>query len=99
MRCAEKLPYIVSGDFNFPETAPQHANLKRAGVREAHELAAIGRGATWPVNSIFRYIVPGVRIDHIYLSPQLTATTCRTGVGRGSDHRPVVADLAFRAGQ
>ena len=93
---AEKLPYIVCGDFNFPETSPQHFELKRIGVLEAHEQSAIGRGATWPVNGVFRYIVPGVRIDHIYFSPEITATACEVGVGRGSDHRPVVADLALR---
>lgn len=93
---AERLPYVVCGDFNFSETTPQHAYLKRAGVREAHEVAAVGRGATWPVNSVFRYIMPGIRIDHVYLSPDLTATRCEPGVGRGSDHRPVVVDVAFR---
>jgi endonuclease/exonuclease/phosphatase (EEP) superfamily protein YafD len=94
---AERLPYVVGGDFNFPETSPQHADLRRAGVREAHELAGAGRGATWPVNSVFRYVVPGIRIDHVYLSPDLTATRCETGVGSGSDHRPVVVDVAPRA--
>lgn len=94
----EKLPYVVSGDFNFPDLSPQQSALKRAGAREAHQLAGYGRGATWPVIYAFRYL-PGIRIDHVYLGPQLTATNCETGEGRGSDHRPVVVDVAFRSAQ
>jgi endonuclease/exonuclease/phosphatase (EEP) superfamily protein YafD len=92
----EKLPYVVCGDFNFPDLSPQQSALKRAGAREAHQLAGYGRGATWPVIYAFRYLMPGIRIDHVYLGPQLTATSCETGEGRGSDHRPVVVDVAFR---
>ena len=90
---AEPLPYVVAGDFNFAETAPQHAELTRAGVGEAHAQAGAGRGATWPVNGVLRYLVPGIRIDHVYLGPGLAAASCETGVGRGSDHRPVVVDV------
>jgi endonuclease/exonuclease/phosphatase (EEP) superfamily protein YafD len=92
----EPHPYIVSGDFNFPDLSPQQTALKRNGAREAHQVVGYGRGATWPVNSVFRYIVPGLRIDHVFLSQQLTATSCKTGVGRGSDHRPVIVDVAIR---
>jgi endonuclease/exonuclease/phosphatase (EEP) superfamily protein YafD len=92
----EEHPYIVSGDFNFPDLSPQQSALKRNGAREAHQIVGYGRGATWPVNSVFRYIVPGLRIDHVFLSRQLTATSCKTGEGRGSDHRPVIVDVAFR---
>jgi endonuclease/exonuclease/phosphatase (EEP) superfamily protein YafD len=93
---SEKLPYVVCGDFNFPDISPQQSALKRAGAREAHQIVGYGRGATWPVNSVFRYL-PGIRIDHVFLSgQQLTATRCETGVGRGSDHRPVVVDVSFR---
>ena len=92
---AEPLPYVLAGDFNFPETAPQHRDLlKSAAMREAHDLAGHGRGATWPVNGPFRYI-PGLRFDHVYLSRGLTATWCETGTGLGSDHRPVVVDVTF----
>ena len=94
---SEKIPYVVGGDFNFPETTSQHAALRRIGVRDAHDLAGYGRGATWPVNSVFRYAIPGLRFDHIYLAPQLTARRSLVGTGAGSDHRPVTADVAFAA--
>jgi endonuclease/exonuclease/phosphatase (EEP) superfamily protein YafD len=93
---AEKLPYVVAGDWNLTNDTPQHGALRRIGARDAHDLAATGRGATWPVNSFFRY-VPGLRLDHVYLGPGLTAVRCQPGTGRGSDHRPVVADVQFAA--
>lgn len=92
---AERLPVVVAGDFNLTETTPQHAFLRRAGLADAWDLAGRGRGATWPVNSVFRYL-PGLRFDHLYLGPQLTCTAAETGAGPGSDHRPIVADVAWR---
>ena len=92
---AERLPVVVAGDFNLTETTPQHAALGRAGLADAWDLAGHGRGATWPVNSIFRYL-PGLRFDHLYLGRQLTCTSVETGTGPGSDHRPIVADVAWR---
>ena len=90
----EKAPYVLAGDFNFPETCPQHRDLLRIGARESHALAGRGRGATWPVNSFFRYL-PGLRIDHVYVGGGLAVTRHETGIGRGSDHRPVVVDLSL----
>ena len=92
----EKLPYVVAGDWNFTGDAPQHRDLARAGARDAHDLAGRGRGATWPVNSFFRYL-PGLRFDHVYLGPGMTAVRSEVGVGRGSDHRPVIADVTIDA--
>ena len=93
---AEKLPYVVAGDWNFTGDTPQHRDLRRVGARDAHDLAGRGRGSTWPVNSFFRYL-PGLRFDHVYVGPALTAVRCETGAGRGSDHRPVIADVTFDA--
>ena len=92
---ADPLPSIVAGDFNFPETAPQHAALKRIGFREAHEQAGHRRGATWPARGPLTN-VPGWRIDHVYFSEQFMALSCQTGGFTSSDHLPVAAELAIK---
>jgi endonuclease/exonuclease/phosphatase (EEP) superfamily protein YafD len=93
---AEKLPYVMGGDFNLTNDTPQYANLRALGARDVHDLVGRGRGATWPVNSFFRYL-PGIRLDHVYVGPGLTAVRTEIGVGRGSDHRPIVADVTWDA--
>lgn len=90
----ESLPFILAGDFNFTETTPQAAALRRLGTQEAFAVGGWGRGSTWPVNSFLRCL-PGLRLDHIYLGGGLTCSDCRTGTGRGSDHRPVIAKIGF----
>ncbi|MFN0136553.1 MAG: endonuclease/exonuclease/phosphatase family protein [Phycisphaerae bacterium] len=91
---AETLPVVVSGDFNFTLDSLHHRRVREAGFRDVHEIAGCGRGSTWPVKRWTRY-VPGIRLDHIYISSQLTAASCGQGVGMGSDHRPVFAMLAL----
>ncbi len=90
----ESQPFILAGDFNFTETTPQAAALRRLGTQEAFAVGGRGRGSTWPVNSFLRYL-PGLRLDHIYLGGSLTCLDCRTGTGEGSDHRPVIAKIGF----
>lgn len=91
----EKRPCIVAGDFNFTRSSPFGDALARLGFVDAHDLAGSGRGSTWNVRGFLRYL-PGVRIDHLYLSPELTAVKAATGVGQGSDHRPIVAEIGVR---
>jgi endonuclease/exonuclease/phosphatase (EEP) superfamily protein YafD len=96
----ESLPFVLSGDFNFPATSPHARALKRSEITDAHDLGGYGRGATWPVNGLTRYLpAPGFRIDHVYLSPGLTCASMRTGTGPGSDHRSLIATVGFVANQ
>lgn len=92
---AERIPVIVVGDLNFTETTPQHRRLQEIGLRDAWDLRGRGRGTTWPNNSVLRYL-PGLRLDHLYVSKEIAVVDVRIGDGRGSDHRPVIADLAIR---
>jgi endonuclease/exonuclease/phosphatase (EEP) superfamily protein YafD len=91
----DELPVIVVGDLNLTETTPQHARLEDIGLRDAWDLQGRGRGTTWPNNSFLKYL-PGLRLDHMYVSNEIAVIDVRVGDGRGSDHRPVIADLAMR---
>jgi endonuclease/exonuclease/phosphatase (EEP) superfamily protein YafD len=90
----ESRPVILCGDFNMTADSLYAARIRSTGLRDTHALAGFGRGATWPNFGVLRF-APGVRIDHIYLSDALTCVQSRVGEGRGSDHRPIVAQVAF----
>jgi len=91
---AEPHPVVLAGDFNSTRRSRLAAHVRRFGLTGCHEQAGWGRGSTWPVLGMLRY-VPGLRIDHVYLSADLSCTSCRTGVGEGSDHRPIVAVIGL----
>ena len=67
--------------------------LRAIDVRTLTE-AAQSLGATWP-NGLFP--LPPMRLDHVFVSRDLTALDVAVGTGAGSDHRPVVARIARRA--
>lgn len=74
------------------ETTPQHRDIRRLGLRDAWDIAGRGRGATWPNLPLLRHL-PGFRLDHMYVSRDIDVVRVRRGRGRGSDHRPVIADV------
>ena len=93
---AETHPMIIAGDCNFSQLTPNAAAFHRAGLRSSHELVGFGLGDTWgPKWWPLLNRLPGVRIDHIWLSPGLTATSHAVGLDTGSDHRPVIADIGL----
>ena len=92
MARAESQPVLMAGDFNATWSNRPFRRLLDAGLTDA--AAARGRPLqmTWPRD--VRFVPPLTRIDHVLTNATLTVTSIRTGRGRGSDHRPVVADVA-----
>ena len=93
---AEQLPVVMAGDWNFTAETPNADALRSAGLTDAYDLASPGgRASTWPELPRWAGWLPGVRIDHVYLSAGLTCTRYATVTkGDGSDHHPIVADVA-----
>jgi endonuclease/exonuclease/phosphatase (EEP) superfamily protein YafD len=89
----EKLPVIALGDFNFTDSTPNEAVLKRVGLADAFEAIGWGRGSTWPVSPRWLGWLPGVRIDHVFFSSKLRCSSFSVGDYDGSDHLPITADL------
>ena len=85
--------FIVAGDFNSTPDSDFAARM-RGLADDAWEAGGRGFGFTWP-NGAFQ--VPPVRLDHIFVSRDLGVLAARVGDGAGSDHRPVVADVARRS--
>ncbi len=92
---AERLPVLVAGDFNATWGHQAFRRLLDAGLTDA--AAARGRPfqMTWGQGG---RLPPLTRIDHVLTTDGLAVVAIRTGEGRGSDHRPIVADIVRTAG-
>ena len=86
----ESLPVLMAGDFNATWAHRAMRRLLDAGLVDA--AAARGRPfqMTWRQG---RLLPPLTRIDRVLTTDGLAVVAIRTGEGRGSDHRPVVADV------
>lgn len=86
-------PLVVLGDFNLTDLQAVYGEITQV-LLDAHKEAGYGLGLT---RTPVRGIGPATwRIDFVFYTPELTALSTRTGDFAGSDHRPVVAELAFR---
>lgn len=84
-------PLVLIGDFNSSALSPHFQNelLADGGLRSA----SAGRGwqPTWPA----ALLLFGIQIDHALVSPQVEVLSFRRGPRVGSDHRPIIVDLAL----
>jgi len=85
---AAQAPVVVMGDFNAPPGSRAHRRLAGFG---ADAFSAAGRGFGYTYSSRR----PLVRIDHIFAGPGVRVSRAWVPGTHGSDHRPVVADIAL----
>ena len=86
-------PIILAGDFNAPDHSLVVRTLQSAGVRDA--FAAAGKGYGYTYGHSLRPGISFLRIDHIFVSPNIGVRDCFVGGKLGSPHRPVIADLVL----
>ncbi len=85
-------PLVVAGDFNLTPYSPYFEDLVDAtGLRDSR--TGSGPGFTWP--SFFPLL--GIPIDHCLVSPDVHVAAFRRLSAFGSDHYPIVVELAVSA--
>jgi endonuclease/exonuclease/phosphatase (EEP) superfamily protein YafD len=83
-------PIVLAGDFNTPADSRLLDMLHKLG-RFGFEEVGFGYGYTRPS------LLPFVAIDQVVASPEWVFTRCEVGPDVGSDHLPVIAELALPA--
>jgi len=89
---SRKAPLLVAGDFNL---SPWSNKLQRF-TRETGLLRYNTFRPTWPTRRVIR-LIPLVTLDNVFSSGEFARLSVTTGSGAGSDHRPVIADIALAA--
>jgi endonuclease/exonuclease/phosphatase (EEP) superfamily protein YafD len=84
-------PRVVVGDFNASPYNRWFHELLDLGLRDAHESVGRPFATTWPNG---QHLVPPLLLDHLFADPPIVPLRVREGRGEGSDHRPIVVDLA-----
>jgi endonuclease/exonuclease/phosphatase (EEP) superfamily protein YafD len=84
-------PRLVVGDFNASPYNRWYAQLRGLGLTEAHEAVGRSWATTWPNG---QHHFPPLRLDHVFVDRPLVPLDAAEGRGYGSDHRPIVVDLA-----
>jgi endonuclease/exonuclease/phosphatase (EEP) superfamily protein YafD len=86
-------PRVVAGDFNatpYNETMHRFADL---GLDSAFERRGRGLDVTWPNGE--RLFPPPIQVDHVLVDDGIVVLDVETLRGTGSDHQPIVVDLAI----
>jgi endonuclease/exonuclease/phosphatase family metal-dependent hydrolase len=95
--CDGARPAVLLGDFNLTGNARDLDTLRSAGLVNAFEAVGEGFGFTFPVFGRWRGVPspPVVRIDHVWVTPDVEVLRCEVGPDGGSDHLPLRARLSL----
>ncbi len=85
---------LLVGDFNSTWGNKGFRSILGEGMTDG--AAARGRALDMTWSQIRHPLPPLVRIDHVLTGPGVAVTTIRTGAGTGSDHRDLMATVAFQ---
>jgi endonuclease/exonuclease/phosphatase (EEP) superfamily protein YafD len=88
----EPRPLVAVGDLNATWYDWHFQALLSLGLRDAAVVAGRGWQMTWPRDQ--QPVVPYLRIDHVLLSKGVSLQSYDLGVGRGSDHHPVLVNIS-----
>lgn len=86
------VPWVLAGDFNATLDHSELRDLLDRGYRDAGEVAGEGLEPTWPNDGS---LGPLITIDHILADRRLDVVDYAVEELPGSDHRPVLAELAL----
>ena len=87
---ASPYPVVVAGDFNSVALSYAYWHIS-SGLHDAwNETHYI-----WETGATYEYKGIGLRIDYILCSDPIKPTSCKVKETTGSDHKPVVATLAW----
>jgi endonuclease/exonuclease/phosphatase family metal-dependent hydrolase len=105
----ERTPAVLLADMNMTMRNPLHAYLLSRGLIDAHLVAGVGAGRTFPLRpgQIRRFSHPftrvplpaAARIDYVWHTPEIETDSVWVGDAIGSDHRPVMANLRVPNGR
>ncbi len=94
---SEPYPYILAGDFNTSDFSVTYSKLT-ASLHDSFAEGGVGLGGSWPVahaRGLPSWLPPLIRIDYIWHSDRLRTIRAWQGEETGSDHLPLIADLAI----
>jgi endonuclease/exonuclease/phosphatase family metal-dependent hydrolase len=93
MADAIHFPLILAGDFNMTADSPTYRQTW-ARFDNAFSRSGVGFGHTErPYKLGWQF---GIRIDHVLCGPDWRPCRCWVGPELGSDHLPLIADLAWK---